>query len=188
MDGLARAIQEALARQCGHCVNQIQGTRFEFFPRRDAMGQHLTAPSHPQMRRQVEDLSFMLYDRQKELDNARALANQKAARAIQKDNIITRLRRDRKKNRHRLDKRQRLIARLRLKVAKLEEDLREQDMDLDDTDEEGEDIAGDPHSFLSDDDDYLEDYVMSFFTDIDDSDFINDEDEEEEEETTESNE
>ena len=38
LDGLARAIQEALARLCGHCINQIKGTRFEFYPRRDAMG------------------------------------------------------------------------------------------------------------------------------------------------------
>ena len=43
LDGLARAIQEALTRLCGHCINQIKGTRFEFYPRRDAMGQPLEA-------------------------------------------------------------------------------------------------------------------------------------------------
>ena len=63
LDGLARAIQEALARLCGHCINQIQGTRFEYYPRRDAMGQPLKAPFHPDLRRQVDDLSFMMHDR-----------------------------------------------------------------------------------------------------------------------------
>src|SRR3954470_6017294 len=37
LDGLARAMQEALARLCGQSINQIKGTRFEFCPRRDAM-------------------------------------------------------------------------------------------------------------------------------------------------------
>ena len=105
LDGLARAVQEALARLCGHCINQIKGTPFEFYPRCDAMGQPLEAPSHPQLRRQVEDLSFMLYDRQHELDNACAVSNQKSALAIQRNNTITRLLKDRKKNRRRLDKR-----------------------------------------------------------------------------------
>ena len=53
-------------------------------------------------------------------------------------------------------------------------------MDLDKTDDEGEDIAGDPYSYISDDDDFMEDYAMDFFTDTDDSSFINEKDEEEE--------
>ena len=32
-------------------------------------------PSHPILKRQVENLDFLLYDRQKELDNAREFAN-----------------------------------------------------------------------------------------------------------------
>ena len=53
-------------------------------------------------------------------------------------------------------------------------------MDLEETESEGEDICGDPYSYLSDDDDFLEDYAMDFFTDDDDYNFINDEEEEEE--------
>src|SRR3954466_10942021 len=41
LDGLARAMQEDLARLCGQSINQIKGTRFEFCPRRDANGQPL---------------------------------------------------------------------------------------------------------------------------------------------------
>ena len=178
LDGLAKAVQEALARLYGHCINQIKGTRFEYYPRRDAMGQPLEAPYHPQLRRQVEDLSFMMYDRQKELDNARAVSNHKSALVVQRNNTITRLLKDRKKNRRRLDKKQRLIARLRHKISELEEALHEKD--IEETEDEGEDIAGDPYSYLSNDDDFLEDYEMDFFTDTDDSNFINDEDEEEE--------
>src|SRR4051812_24160611 len=72
-------MQEALARLCGQSINQIKGTRFEFYPRRDVMGQPLEAPHHPELKSQVDHLSFMMYDRQKELDNARAYANHKYA-------------------------------------------------------------------------------------------------------------
>src|SRR3954464_7929520 len=56
LDGLARAMQESLARLCGQSINQIKGTRFEF-PRRDAMGQPLEAPYHPEMKTQLDHLS-----------------------------------------------------------------------------------------------------------------------------------
>src|SRR3954464_2254933 len=32
LDGIARAMQEALARLCGKSINQIKDTRFEFYP------------------------------------------------------------------------------------------------------------------------------------------------------------
>src|SRR3954470_3550025 len=34
LDGLARAMQEALAHLYGQSINQIKGTRFELYPRR----------------------------------------------------------------------------------------------------------------------------------------------------------
>src|SRR3954469_21077137 len=37
LDGLARAMKDALACLCGQSINQIKGTLFEFYPRRDAM-------------------------------------------------------------------------------------------------------------------------------------------------------
>src|SRR3954467_8181264 len=72
LDGLARAMQEALAHLCGQSINQIKGTRFEYYPRRDAMGQPVEVPRHPELKHQVDHLSFMMYDKQKELDNARS--------------------------------------------------------------------------------------------------------------------
>src|SRR3954469_21806043 len=93
---LARAMQEALARLCGQSSNQIKGTRFEFYPRRDVMGQPLEAPYHHERTNQLEHLSFMMYDRQKELDNACAYSNHKSAIAQKKDQTIAMLVKDRK--------------------------------------------------------------------------------------------
>src|SRR4051812_311772 len=75
LDGLARAMQESLARLCGQSINQIKGTHLGFYTRRDAMGQPLEVPQHPKLKHHVDHLSFMMYDRQKELDNARTYAN-----------------------------------------------------------------------------------------------------------------
>src|SRR3954470_2109134 len=69
LDGLARAMQEDLARLCGQSINQIKFTRFEYYPRRDAMGQPLEVPHDPELKHQMEHLSFIMYGRQKELDN-----------------------------------------------------------------------------------------------------------------------
>lgn len=79
LDGLARAMHEALARLYAQNVNLIQGTRFAHYARRDSMGMPLEMPSHPELKRQVENLDLLLYDRQKELDNAREFANHNLA-------------------------------------------------------------------------------------------------------------
>ena len=88
LDGLARAMQEALSRLCGQSINQIKGTRFEFCPRRDANGQPLEAPYHPELKTQLDHLSFMMYDRQQELDNFRDYCNHKSAIIKTKDQTI----------------------------------------------------------------------------------------------------
>src|SRR4051812_45362878 len=76
LGGLARAMQEALVRLCGQSINQIKGTHFEFCPRRDAMGQPLEAPYHHELKTQLDHLSFMMYDRQQELENCRDYSDQ----------------------------------------------------------------------------------------------------------------
>ena len=63
-------------------------------------------------------------------------------------------------------------------MADLEKTIQEQEAQLaakEEEEEEGEDIQGDIHSYLSDDNDYLEDDAMDFYTDDDDADFIDDE-------------
>src|SRR3954464_10900003 len=180
LDGLARAMQEALARLCGQSINQIKGTRFEFCPRRDVMGQPLEAPYHPELKTQLDHLSFMMYGRQQELDNARDYSNHKSAIIKTKDQTIAMLAKDRKSRRHQLDKKERIISRLRHRISDLEETIHERDMQLEERENAGEDLRGDPYSYLSDDNDFLEDQAMDFFTDEDEFAFINDDDEDDE--------
>src|SRR3954471_2835825 len=121
-------MQEALAHMCGQSINQIKGTRFEFYPRRDAMGQPLEAPYHPEMKTQLDHLSFMMYDRQKELDNARSYTNHKYAIAKKKDQTLAMLVKDRKSRRSQLDKKECIIAHLRHRITDLEDTIHERDM------------------------------------------------------------
>src|SRR5215216_6479110 len=58
LDGLARAMQEALSRLCGQSINQIEGTRFEYYARRDSMGHPLEVLGHPNLKHQVDHLDF----------------------------------------------------------------------------------------------------------------------------------
>src|SRR4051812_15232591 len=167
-------MQEALARLCGQSINQIKGTRFEFYPRRDVIGQPLEAPYHHELKSQLDHLSFMMYDCQKELENARAYANHKYPIAKKKDQTLAMLVKDRKSHRCQLDKKERIIARVCHRITDLEETIHERDMQLEETENTGEDLRGDPYSYLSDDDDFMEDQAMDFFTDEDDFAFVDD--------------
>src|SRR3954469_6591606 len=119
LDGLARAMQEALSCLCGQSINQIKGTRFEFCPRRDANGQPLEAPYHPDLKTQLDNLSFMMYDRQLELDNCRDYSNHKSAIIKTKDQTIAMLAKDRRSRRRQLDTKERIIARLCHRISDL---------------------------------------------------------------------
>src|SRR4051812_20542041 len=155
-------------------INQIKGTRFEFFPSCDANGQPLEAPYYHELKTQLDHLSFMMYDRHQELDNCRDYSNHKSAIIKTKDQTIAMLAKDRKSRRRQLDKKECIIARLRHRISSLEETIHERDMELEERENAGDDIRGDPYSYLSDDDDFLEDQAMDFFTDEDDYAFIDD--------------
>jgi hypothetical protein len=71
MDGINKAMQEALARLCGQNVNRIKKTRFFNYPRHDYMGRPLSMPPHQELNEHAAHLDFMLYKARKELDNAR---------------------------------------------------------------------------------------------------------------------
>ena len=53
-------------------------------------------------------------------------------------------------------------------------------MQLEERENAGEDLRGDPYSYLSDNDDFLEDQAMDLFTDEDDFAFIDDDDDDDE--------
>jgi len=184
MDGLARAMQEALARLCGQHVNQIRGTRFYHYARHDPMGEPLGVPGHPELRHHAEHLDFMLHEVRKELDNSRAHANQKHREHAEMKDAIKLLAKDRKSLRLQRTKKDSLIARLRTKIAALEQTVKDQETQIKDLEKEGEDIQDADNAYLSDDADFEEDAN----TDLEDyeflephaDDFIQVEDEEEE--------
>src|SRR4051812_19545199 len=98
------------------------------------------------------------------------------------------LAKDRKSCRRQLDKKECIIARLRHRISDLEETILERDMQLEERENAREDLHGDPYSYLSDDDDFLEDQAMDLFTNEDDIAFINDDDDDEDDDYTDSKE
>ena len=75
LDGLARALQEGLARLCGQNGEALQDPRFAHLARHNSAGEPMDMQPHPELKHHVEHLDFILYQTQKELDNAREYAN-----------------------------------------------------------------------------------------------------------------
>ena len=158
LDGLARGLQEGLARLCGQNVVRILASRYAHLVRRDAMGVPMELQSHPQLRHHAEHLDYMLYHTQKELDNSRAYANQTHLALITHGDAIKQLSRDRNKLRLKCAKKDVTITRLRAQIASLEATVKAQEeqlMEIEE-DEAGADLRG-GDAFLSDDDDFEED-------------------------------
>ncbi|KAK1667366.1 hypothetical protein QYE76_055525 [Lolium multiflorum] len=158
LDGLARALQEALARLCGQNVVRLLAFRFAHLVRRDASGVPMTLQSHSELRHHAEHLDFMLYHTQQDLDNARAYANQTHLALATHADAIKMLSKDRNKLRLQRAKRDATIKRLRAKIASLEATVQDQEDQLRDMeeDDEGIDLQG-GGAFLSDDDNFEED-------------------------------
>jgi hypothetical protein len=158
LDGLARALQEALARLCGQNVVRLLASRFAHLVRRDASGAPMTLQSHPELRHHAEHLDFMLYHTQQDLDNARVYANQTHIALATHGDAIKMLSRDRNKLRLRCAKKDATITRLRAQIASLEATVKAQEEQIQEMeeDEAGIDIQG-GGAFLSDDDDFEED-------------------------------
>lgn len=156
LDGLARALREALARLCGQNVVAILGHRFAHFARHDAIGGPMDLQSHPELRHHVDHLDYMLYHTQQDLDNARAYANQTHLALENHADAIKMLAKDRKTLRLQRAKKNATITRLRARIASLEATVKAQEDQLNEMEEDGEDLQG-GEAFLSDDDDFEED-------------------------------
>jgi intracellular sulfur oxidation DsrE/DsrF family protein len=158
LDGLARGLQEALARLCGQNVVRLLASRFAHLVRRDAMGVPMALQSHPQLRHHAEHLDYMLYNTQKELDNFRAYANRTHLALVTHGDAIKQLSKDRNKLRLKCAKKDVTITRLRAQIASLESTVKAQEDQLREMeeDEAGADLQG-GDAFLSDDDDFEED-------------------------------
>ena len=143
----------------------------------------MDVPSHPELKHHAEHLDFMLHETRKELDNSRAYSNITHLERAKMTDTINILAKERKALRHQRTKKDYIIAHLRVRIASLEQTVKDQETQLKDMEKEGEDIQGDDTTYLSDDDDFeedddteLEDYE---FLDVGMDDFIPVEDEEE---------
>ncbi|KAK1605040.1 hypothetical protein QYE76_028713 [Lolium multiflorum] len=158
LDGLARGLQEALARLCGQNAVRLLASRFAHLVKRDAAGVPMALQSHPELRHHAEHLDFMLYHTQLDLDNARMYANQTHLALATHGDAIKMLSRDRNKLRLRCAKKDVTITRLRAQISSLEATVKAQEEQIQEMeeDEAGIDIQG-GGAFLSDDDDFEED-------------------------------
>ncbi|XP_051186223.1 uncharacterized protein [Lolium perenne] len=173
LDGLARGLQEGLARLCGMSGEALQHPRFSHLARRNSAGEPMDMSSHPQLKHHVEHLDFMLYHTQQDLDHSREYANQTHARIIEQGDCIKMLAKDRRTLRQQRAKKDATIDRLRAKIAALEATVKAQEEQMKKMEEDGEDIQG-GSNYLSDDDDFEEDEN----TEGEDYDFLDDEDDE----------
>ncbi|KAK1608145.1 hypothetical protein QYE76_031818 [Lolium multiflorum] len=143
VDGLARAMKEALARLCGLELPRIRGTRYFHMARHDSMGAPMDLSPHPELKYHVDHTDYMLCETYVQLDNARALANFAYHQMAQKDEITKIIAAERRTLRHR----------------HLKETIKTQEDQLKafESEGEGEDIQGDGYSYVSNDNDYEED-------------------------------
>ncbi|KAK1630825.1 hypothetical protein QYE76_005140 [Lolium multiflorum] len=167
LDGLARGLQEGLARLCGMSGEALKHPRFS----RGVTREPMDMPSHPELKHHVEHLDFMLYHTQQDLDHSREYANQTHARIIEQGDAIKMLANDRRTLRQQRAKRDATITRLRAKIAALEATVKAQEEQMKKMEEDGEDIQG-GSNYLSDDNDFEEDEN----TEGEDYDFLDDED------------
>ncbi|KAK1652665.1 hypothetical protein QYE76_070470 [Lolium multiflorum] len=158
LDGLARGLQEALARLCGQNTVRLLASRFAHLVKRDASGVPMALQSHPELRHHAEHLDFMLYHTQLDLDNARMYANQTHLALATHGDAIKHLSRCRNKLRLKCAKKDVTITRLRAQITSLEATVKAQEEQIQEMeeDEAGIDIQG-GGAFLSDDDDFEED-------------------------------
>jgi hypothetical protein len=158
VDGLARALQEALARLCGQNSVAIEGERFAHFARHSSLGLPISLPFHPVLRHHVDHLDFMLFETRAELDNSRSFANHTYLQLNQYAETIKVIAKERRTLRQLVSKKDYTIHRLKAKIAALKETVATQAEQLQALEEEGEgeDIQGDGYSYVSNDNDYEE--------------------------------
>ncbi|KAK1682142.1 hypothetical protein QYE76_042990 [Lolium multiflorum] len=164
VDGLARALQEALARLCGQNSVAIEGERFAHFARHSSVGLPLSLPYHPVLRHHVDHLDYMLFETRSALDNSRAAANHTQQQLNQYAETIKVIAKERRTLRQLVAKRDSTIHRLKTKISVLKETISTQAEQLQilEGEGEGEDIQGDGYSYVSNDNDYEEEEDMDF--------------------------
>jgi hypothetical protein len=176
-DGLARGLQEMLARLCGQHLEEIQEERFRHLARRDDTGCPMNMPGHNELSHHVDHLDFMLYCTQQEADHARTKANLDHFALLEARGTIQLLAKERRCLCRQRQARDDTIEKLKARVSKLKEYVSDLENHLEEVEEEGIDLHKERDALLSDEEDYLEDMNMEDHEDEDDDDFIDDEEE-----------
>jgi hypothetical protein len=176
-DGLARGLQEMLARVRGQHPEEIQEERFRHLARRDDTGRPMNMPGHHELSHHVDHLDFMLYCTQQEADRARTKANLDHFALLEARSTIKFLARESRRLRRQRIARDDTIVELEVKVEELTEYLSDLETHLEDAKEEGLDLHKERVALLSDDEDYLEDMDMEDQEDDNDDEFIDDDEE-----------
>ncbi|KAK1614495.1 hypothetical protein QYE76_020012 [Lolium multiflorum] len=143
LDGLARAMQEALARLCGQHVTALYGTRFAHFARHHSIGGPRALSPHAELKYHIR------------------------AHLARKTDTVRILAYERKILRKQRVKKDATIAHLRAKIVSLEATVKAQEDQLNEMEEEDEDLQG-GEAFMSDGEDFEEDEN----TDLEDYEFL----------------
>jgi hypothetical protein len=157
-DGLARGLQEGLARLCGQNFMDFTDSRFVHYARHNSLGVPMNLPSHPQLRHHVDHLDFMLSETRIDLDNSREYANHTHIQLVQQADTIRVIARERRALRRANQKKDHAINRLKARIATLKATIAAQAEQIQELEGEGEgeNIQGDGYSYVSNDDDYEE--------------------------------
>lgn len=82
IEGVIRAMQEAIARLAHHHRQQLVTSPFWYFGRRDSEGCSSEVPQHYQLGRQMQNMEYLLHHTQTQLDRARMTGDLKKAELV----------------------------------------------------------------------------------------------------------
>jgi hypothetical protein len=177
-DGLARAMQESIARLTEFHRDDLAGTTFHWYGRRDSAGLPTAVPRHPRLRGYIQDMEHMLFSTQQDLDWVRTKDGFTQALLAETKDTVRILAKERASLRCQRDKMSATISKLRNKTKELEKTVEDLEGFIGEMEEEGEDLRKEMNAYLSDDDDFQEEMDME---DEDDEDELVNEEEDPEE-------
>ena len=180
VDGLARCMQQMLVQLCAIPDANLEATQYRYYAKRDATGLPTDMVVHPHLGRHADNLNFMLYITQQELDRARTKADTTYFELLEARSLIKDLNKDRRSLRRIRAKKDHTILKLRGEILRLERTVAELEDSLAEVEEEGIDLRKENETFISDDDDYLEE-MMDIEMENDEEEIVEEEEEDPEE-------
>jgi uncharacterized coiled-coil protein SlyX len=175
VDGLTRVMQRLLARLCEEHKDELVGTRFQYFGRRDDEGNPTYPAQHTLFGEYITDMEVLLHDTQENLRDARLKVHFQRSSLDDARVRETQLKWENDNLRLKLARQRRTIVRLRKTVAEQNEMIDEMEQQANEMEEEGEDLRKENSAFISDDEDYLEE--MDYEEEDDEEELVDEEEE-----------